>query len=247
MVRASLILSFDDASKYILKAAKLIEKYGFKGTFYLDIALLLKTLNTSAIKDLHLSGHEIGSHTVTHADLTKLGKDQVVRELKESKEVLERIIDDDVRTFAYPYGRYNNVVKELVKLVGYGNARTTDPFNVYPQDIKDPYAVGVTFYADPHAIRQIFKVARKLKYFKVVVNPLILKRYDLFIKDYLDHVVSERIYIVTNVCINILVHPTFLAERDDWNRFESLLQYLASVVSKSFTISEYLDYLRGMC
>ena len=32
-----IVLSFDDASRYIIKCAKLLDKYNLKGTFYLDI------------------------------------------------------------------------------------------------------------------------------------------------------------------------------------------------------------------
>jgi peptidoglycan/xylan/chitin deacetylase (PgdA/CDA1 family) len=51
---------------------------------------------------------------------------EVFRELELSKQILSRIIGREVKSFAYPYGAYNNTVVEAVRRSGYIAARTTD-------------------------------------------------------------------------------------------------------------------------
>lgn len=53
---------------------------------------------------------KLGWHTWSHPDLTKLNKHQIMRELKAPFET---------ELFAYPYGRFNDLVIECVKEAGY--------------------------------------------------------------------------------------------------------------------------------
>ena len=59
--------------------------------------------------------HTIGSHTVTHPDLTKLSVTNIDSELINSKNYLENITNKPIEYFAYPYGNYNKIVIENVK------------------------------------------------------------------------------------------------------------------------------------
>jgi peptidoglycan/xylan/chitin deacetylase (PgdA/CDA1 family) len=59
-------------------------------------------------------GHEIGSHTCTHPNLTFLPQDELERELKESKDSLENLLDKEITSFAYPFTAYNEAVKKTV-------------------------------------------------------------------------------------------------------------------------------------
>jgi peptidoglycan/xylan/chitin deacetylase (PgdA/CDA1 family) len=71
------ILTFDDGYKSQYTTVKpILDKYGFKGTFYVvcNYAQKIDTdrMNWTEIKELHQQGHDIGSHTMNHADLTQL-------------------------------------------------------------------------------------------------------------------------------------------------------------------------------
>lgn len=236
-MKVHLIFSFDDSSRYITFCANMLEKHGFKGTFYLNTKGL-EEIGRKVIKQLHSVGHEIGSHSVTHCDLTKLSENDILYELKVSKEVLEGIIDEKVRSFAYPYGCFNKITKELARVAGYENARTTEPFNVYEWIHQDPYSAGVTFYTDPHALKDFFKAMRRLKWLKL--DPLLLKKWDRLVIKFIEHVSSIRGETAT---IHILTHPTFLFKRKELQRFETLLQYLSSTASRSLTVTEAIGIL----
>lgn len=56
---------------------------------------------------------EVGWHTYSHPDLTKLTKDDIMKEITPPF---------PMKSFAYPYGKYNDLVIECVKEAGYEKA-----------------------------------------------------------------------------------------------------------------------------
>ena len=83
-------------------------------------------LNDEQVQFLANSGLvEIGSHTMTHANLDKLDAAQCLEELTASKQQLEQLIQQPVTSFAYPFGIYSARDVELAKQAGYENAVTT--------------------------------------------------------------------------------------------------------------------------
>src|SRR3954469_15888737 len=67
---------------------------------------------------------EIGSHTVRHADLAHADREHALRELAESKHLLEEIIGQPVKSFAYPYGHYSAACLPAAEEAGYESAST---------------------------------------------------------------------------------------------------------------------------
>jgi peptidoglycan/xylan/chitin deacetylase (PgdA/CDA1 family) len=93
-------------------------------------------LNWEEIKEMSRYGIEFGSHTLTHPDLTLLGKDELIREISMSKQVLEEALGKKILGFAYPHGFYNDDVKKIVKESNYLYARTMlNGFNNVSKDI----------------------------------------------------------------------------------------------------------------
>lgn len=67
-------------------------------------------------------GVGIGSHSVSHPHLKKLGDDDLRRELSESKAALEDELGRPCLHFAYPYGEHNRRVREATRAAGYERA-----------------------------------------------------------------------------------------------------------------------------
>lgn len=83
-------------------------------------------LNDEQIQILVKSGLiEIGSHTMTHANLAKLDDAECLVELTESKQQLEQLTQQPVTSFAYPFGIYSARDIEIARQAGYQNAVTT--------------------------------------------------------------------------------------------------------------------------
>ncbi len=62
-------------------------------------------MTTDMVQKMHVSGMEIGAHTVTHPILACVSASVAKQEIMDSKSCLENIIGEKVRSFAYPNGR----------------------------------------------------------------------------------------------------------------------------------------------
>jgi len=82
-------------------------------------------LSWDEVRALKHLGFEIGSHTMDHPILSHLDREQVERELRNSKRIIEEHIDCECSHFAYPNGGYQDVspkVVEEVRSAGYSVA-----------------------------------------------------------------------------------------------------------------------------
>ena len=71
-------------------------------------------------------GLDIGSHTVTHPWLPRLGPDQLAHELLDSRCALEELLGRPVTSLAYPTGGWNPAVRTAAARAGYELAITVD-------------------------------------------------------------------------------------------------------------------------
>ncbi len=86
---------------------------------------LYRPMTPAQVVQLHQSGHEIASHTVTHPILPQLSLQECHRELTESREQIERWIGAEVVGFCYPNGDLDASVEAAVGRAGYLYACTT--------------------------------------------------------------------------------------------------------------------------
>ncbi len=85
------------------------------------------SLNWKEINKMLRSGHiSIGSHTKTHPNLTKKSLKSSKEEIEGSKKTLEEKLNTDtIRHFSYPYGKFSEKHKKIVKNAGFITASTT--------------------------------------------------------------------------------------------------------------------------
>lgn len=77
---------------------------------------------------------EIGAHTVTHPNLPEHPARIQLEEIERNKEYLESILGHAVKSFSYPYGRYSDETKTLVKEAGFDFACAADGSMTWKQD-----------------------------------------------------------------------------------------------------------------
>jgi peptidoglycan-N-acetylglucosamine deacetylase len=145
MNKAFFTTSWDDGTPSDLKMTKLMRSYGIAGTFYIskNHSYIERPLNSEEILKISEMGFEVGAHTMSHPDLTRLEKSGAFKEISESKLYLEKILNKKVPLFAYPFGYHNKEVERLVEQAGFIAARTIDIIPINSNSL-DPFRVGVT-------------------------------------------------------------------------------------------------------
>ena len=99
-----------DKTEQILEV---LEEFNVKATFFL-VGMWVEKYETETLK-IHEAGHEIGSHSNTHPDMTKLSVTQIDQELKYTNELIQKVTSLTPKLFRPPYGAYNNTLIERLK------------------------------------------------------------------------------------------------------------------------------------
>ena len=135
-VKKYIAITFDDGylNNYTY-AFPILKKYAATATFYIIPDAIAshgytggtaKHMNDSQIKEMVKAGMRIGSHTMSHCDLTSIREEDYQRELAESKRLLEQRFKTHIESIAYPYGLYNEKIVNLVKEYGYKEGVTAN-------------------------------------------------------------------------------------------------------------------------
>ncbi len=104
-------ITLDDGPHKTLtdQAMTAFEKYGGRGTFFELGEKMAK--NPDVVKDVYERGHEIGSHTYSHAQLTKLDADKLDEEIRNTQNTCFNITGSEPTLVRPPYGLRNDNVK----------------------------------------------------------------------------------------------------------------------------------------
>jgi peptidoglycan/xylan/chitin deacetylase (PgdA/CDA1 family) len=84
-------------------------------------------LTSDGIRRAAAAGVEIGSHGLTHVDLTHADDTTLKAETAGSRTALEELTGAPVSGFCYPYGTVDRRAMEAVREAGYGYACAIDP------------------------------------------------------------------------------------------------------------------------
>ncbi len=143
--QALVSLTFDDGwSNISTNGLPLLQKYGLPSTQYIITGNIgaPNYMTATQIRAFQTAGSEIGSHTVSHSDLTTLTATQLRSELADSQSTLRQLFGSSVATsFASPYGASNDTAVTAIKQY-YASHRSTDVgFN--SRDFFNPYNIVV--------------------------------------------------------------------------------------------------------
>jgi peptidoglycan/xylan/chitin deacetylase (PgdA/CDA1 family) len=161
MKKVYVTTSWDDGAVQDRKLSRLLDKYGLKGTFYCllhndDFALL----DTKDIFDI-AERHEIGTHTLSHCDLTKLSEERIKEEILVSKQRWYEITKREITMFSYPFGQYNEKVVTILKSLGFKGARIVRW--LYCGVPKDPFRLSPSAHAYPHS--RLINIGHLIKHY----------------------------------------------------------------------------------
>lgn len=101
------------------KTEKIIEicnEYNVKATFFL-VGIWVEKY-PDMVKKIYENGFEIGTHSNTHPDMTKLSAEDQKFELQTSMNLIKNITGKDVKIFRPPYGAYNDTLINTATSLG---------------------------------------------------------------------------------------------------------------------------------
>ena len=139
-INKAITFSFDDGVMQDFKIIEILNKYNMKATFNLNsgrfgqsfplvwdgVDVERKVVLPEMVKNGYY-GHEVAVHTVTHARLKSISEDEIVKEVLDDINNLEKLVGYEVRGMAYPCNevddRVLNIIRERTPIK---YARTTD-------------------------------------------------------------------------------------------------------------------------
>lgn len=235
-----IVLTFDDLTPDMLTVSDILKSAGARGTFFINTAAITSENEEGIVKELAES-HEIGSHSHSHPDLTKLSTEMVYGELELSKQILERIVKREVKSFAYPYGAHNNIVVEAVRKCGYTVARTTivePPTTTVEDFLRLPVVFHDFLHLNKEAVENLLKKLLKERYTQttlehlwrqVAENPV--KALNTLLELFKDWEPEEDALAI------ILLHPWKVRELNAWRELEQAIT-TAKAIGKIATLEE---------
>ncbi len=158
-------VSFDDGYRSVLEVAfPILERLGFVGTVFVPTDFPeagrpmawpgidqwlgtaheqeLSPLSWAQLRQLVDAGWEIGSHGCSHPDLPTLSDGELERELRLSRQRIEKELEQPCRSLAYPFGTYDDRVIEAARAAGYCTACAVPAGRATAQELAFP-RIGV--------------------------------------------------------------------------------------------------------
>lgn len=150
-VEKYIAVSFDDGYENNYEYAfPVLQKYNVTATFYIIRNAIGNDgyMNEKQIAQMVDAGMRIGSHTMSHSDLTLIDESMYQRELAGSKMLLgQRFEKAIVESISYPNGAYNDVIVRKIMEYGYKEGVTglvgVNTKDSYDQSPMTMYRVGV--------------------------------------------------------------------------------------------------------
>ncbi len=212
--------SWDDGHKLDLKLATLMKKYRIKGTFYVSPKNReVDKKNRLSIKEIRKISEyfEIGAHTMTHQVLTRITHVHAEKEIKDSKDFLERLLQKKVEMFCYPKGIYNNKIKKIVESQGFIGARTIKQFTVVPSN--DFFELNTTLH--------IFNPILRYYIPRVIINsPMQVTKISRNLRKTIERMTNEAER--KGGVIHIWGHSWEIEKYELWKDLEEIFKYLST-------------------
>lgn len=115
--RPAVALTFDDGPdpRFTPQILDILYSHGARSTFFLVGEKL--EANSLLVQEMAACGHEIGCHTYSHRDLSRLSCRETARQIQDMQRRLENILPGyDMKYFRPPYGRYRKNTEKAAGL-----------------------------------------------------------------------------------------------------------------------------------
>lgn len=124
------IITLDDGYRdNYQNAFPILEELGLKATFFLTTEFIDQNneiyMDWPMVEEMAAAGHRFEPHSKTHPDLTIQDRKFIIWEVQGSRETIAAHVGYLPRYFAYPSGRYNDEVKQIIAELDFWGAVTT--------------------------------------------------------------------------------------------------------------------------
>lgn len=135
-------LTFDDGyADFFEHALPVLQSHDMVATVYVvagrlggvndwDAGPRLRLLNADELRLVAEAGHEVGSHTLTHARLVDVDEETLRLETLGSRSALEATLQKEVTSFCYPYGSFDAGAVKAVMGANYDHACVTGDYSL---------------------------------------------------------------------------------------------------------------------
>jgi peptidoglycan/xylan/chitin deacetylase (PgdA/CDA1 family) len=169
-VTKPIVLTFDDGFvDFHETALPILRRYGMTATLYVASGYVggisrwldhigagsLRVLSWSQLAEIQQSGIEIGAHSVSHPPLDIRPVGIAREEIVASKRKLEDRLGVAVDSFAYPYGYYSLLVRNMAVAAGYRSACAVR-YAISPAD-EDPFALSRLMVRDNTDLERLLR------------------------------------------------------------------------------------------
>lgn len=114
----AVLLTFDDTrGEQFTIAREEMNKYGFKGVFFIMTVSLGRPgyMSKEEVRQLSDEGNVIGSHTWNHSNVKNYSGNDWEIQIDKPSQQLEKITGKPIEYFAYPFGLWNRAAIEQLK------------------------------------------------------------------------------------------------------------------------------------
>lgn len=139
--RKPIVITFDDCYRDSVDyALPILKSYGFTAVFFVptnyigkrshwlmpELGIEFPIIDWNAVKHLDTNGFQIGSHSMSHPRLAEISPKDCFNELVRSRKTLEDKLGHEIVHLAYPYGSFNENVRDEAAKAGYRTSCTTE-------------------------------------------------------------------------------------------------------------------------
>lgn len=112
-------LTFDAAwgNEDLAEILSILEKHSVKATFFMTGEWISKYPDD--VKQIAAAGHDLANHGDSHAHLSRLGADEIQKEIRGVHEKVKELTGIEMTLFRPPYGEYNDLVVTTAMGCGY--------------------------------------------------------------------------------------------------------------------------------
>lgn len=118
----AVLLTFDDnTADFTEYVMPVLQRYDMKATQFTVTGWIDNpiNMNTEEMKQIDAAGIDVLNHSVSHPNMTELGKEEQREEIADAGEALEQLLGKKQDVFAYPYGYYNADTMAVLAELGY--------------------------------------------------------------------------------------------------------------------------------